>query len=253
MAEAAEEALNLLSTSASRWHTLWASGREWRDTALASEAWHAQLERRRAEGQSFSVISSQSTLPRPDQTDEQWQLWIAGSWTRAIFVAGHSDVDVVFDGSTWWSNGHDISRTNGGALNHGHGEGPGTQLVSTVEYPALIEIRTGTVGSRIGRETLDVKATTRRGLPRRRGRGLHGLVIGDADEIHLSIDRERGVILCAESWFTGQPYRILKMDKVAFDEPLGPETFVIAPLPGLHWVDLAHDGRRAGGPLGPAP
>jgi hypothetical protein len=121
--------------------------------------------------------------------------------------------------------------------------------VSTVEYPALIEIGTAAVGSRIGRETLDVKATIRRGLPRRRGRGLHGLVIGDADEIHMSIDRERGVVLLAESWFKGQPYRTLEIEEVAFDEPLGPETFRIEPLPGLHWVDLGHDGRRADGPI----
>lgn len=33
------------------------------------------------------------------------------------------------------------------------------------------------------------------------------------------------MILFAESWFKGQPYRILEMEKVAFDEPLGPETF----------------------------
>jgi hypothetical protein len=78
-------------------------------------------------------------------------------------------------------------------------------------------------------------------------------VIGDADEIHMSIDRERGVILFAESWFADRPYRILEIDRVAFDEPLGPETFAIVPLPGLHWVDLAQDGRPASGPLGPAP
>ena len=226
-----------------------ARGREWRSTALASQAWEAQLERKRAEGHHFSVFGVQSKEQRPDETDEGWSLWIAGSWKRASFVVGRETTDVVFHGSTWWSNGYGFSRTNGGSPNSAHGEGPGEYLVSTVEYPALIEIGTATVGSRIGRETLDVKATIRRGLPRRRGRSLHGLVIGDADEIHMSIDRERGVILFALSWFKGQPYRILEMDKVAFDEQLGPETFEIAPLPGLHWVDLGHDGRRAEGPI----
>jgi hypothetical protein len=250
MAEVADEALHLLSTSASRWRTLRASGREWRDTAVASEAWQAQLERKRAEGQNFSVLSSssQATLPLPDQTDERWQLWLAGTWKRAVFAVGRADVDVVFHGTTWWSNGDGISRTNGGTPNYGHGEGPGEHLVSTAGYPALIEVGTATGGSRIGRETLDVNATIRRGLPRRRGRGLHGLVIGEADEILISIDRERGVILFAESWFKGMPYRILEVERVAFDEQLRPETFEIAPLPGLHWVDVGHDGRRTGGP-----
>jgi hypothetical protein len=245
----ADEARELLSTSTSRWRTVRATGREWRSTGLVSQAWAAQLERKRDEGQHFSVIGVQSKEPRPDETDEEWSLWIAGSWKRASFVVGRETTDVVFHGPTWWSNGFGFSRTNGGSVNSAHGEGPGEHLVNTVAYPALIEVGTATVGSRIGRETLDVEATIRRGLPLRRDGSLHGLVIGDADQIHMSIDRERGVILLAESWFKGQLYRVLEMEKVAFDEPLGPEAFEIAPLPGLHWVDLGNDGRRADGPV----
>jgi hypothetical protein len=238
MAELAEEARDLLLTSGSRWSTFRARGREWRDTAFASEAWHAQLERKRAEGQSFSVISSRATSPRPDEIDEQWRIWIAAPWKRAMFAAGRSEVDVVFHHSTWWSNGHGISRTNGGSLNLGHGEGPGEHLVNTAEYSPLIEIEGVVAGVRLCRETLDAKVSIRRGLPRRRGRGLHGLVIGDADEVLLSIDRERGVILYAGSWFRGSLYRVLEISDVGFDEPFSPETFEITPFPGLDWIDL---------------
>ena len=241
----ADEALDLLSTSGSRWRSLRASGREWRDTALASQAWHAQIERKRAEGQNFSLIRSQSKAPRPEETDEHWRLWIAEPWRRAAFVAGRGDVDVVFHGATWWSNGHGVSRTNGGALNSGHGEGPGEHLVSTADYPPLIEIEDVAAGSWLGRQTLDAKVSIRRGLSRRRGPGLHGLVIGDADEILLAIDRERGVILHAASWFRGSVYRVLEMDDVGFDEHLPPKTFEISPLPGLEWQDVQLRGESS--------
>jgi hypothetical protein len=84
MAELAEEARDLLLTSGSPWSSFRARGREWRDTALASEAWHAQLERKRAEGQSFSVISSRATSLRPDEIDEQWRIWIAALQTSDV-------------------------------------------------------------------------------------------------------------------------------------------------------------------------
>ncbi len=242
MADLADEALDLLSSSASRWHTLWARGREWRDTALSSAAWKAQLDRRRGEGQTISLITNKATSPRPDQTDEPWRLWIADDWRRANFVAGGSEVDVVFHGAEWWSNGHGTSRTNGGAPNYGHGQGPGQHLVDTAEYPPLIGVTNVAVGSLLRRETLDVMATARRELPRRRGLGLHGLVIGDVDEIELSVDRERGVILRATSWFGGSPCRIIEMTEVTFDEELPVATFEIAPLPGLDWLDVGEGG-----------
>ncbi len=236
-----DEALDLLSTSESRWRTLRATGHEWRDTALSSAAWRAQLERRRAEGQHFSVLTVRSELPRPDELHEAWALWIAGPQRRAVFVAGRDTVDVVFDESTWWSNGHGRSITNGGSLHSNHGEGPGEYLVRTAPYPPLIEIGDVTAGTWIGRDTLDATVSIRPAPPRRRGRGLHGLVIGAADEVALSIDRERGVILRAASRYRGSLYRTLEMHEVVFDEDFAPATFEISPLPGLEWRTI-HPG-----------
>jgi hypothetical protein len=239
MAELAEEARHQLLTSGSRWRTLRARGREWRDTALSSQAWQARLDRKRAEGQNFSLISVQAASPRPEELDDQWQIWIADPWRRAIFMAGQSEVDVVIHNSTWWSNGNGTSRTNGGAVNYGHGQGPGQHLVETSDYPALIEIADVSVGERLGRETLDAKVTVRREFERRRGRGVHGLVIGDAEEIHLVIDRERGIILHAGSWFGGSLYRVIEVNDVDFDSPIARESFDLAPLPGLKWIDVS--------------
>ena len=185
MGQMADEAAEVLSTSGTRWSTLRAAGREWRNTVLSTRAWQAQLERRRAEGQRFTLISNQATGTRPEEIEGRWSLRLAGPRERATFEAGNDEVDVVFHESTWWSNGHAVSRTNGGAANYGHGKGPGMDLVETAAYPPLIEIREVKEGSRLGRSTLDALVMARRELERRRGRGLHGLVIGDADEIRL--------------------------------------------------------------------
>ena len=65
MADLADEALDLLLSSASRWRTLRARGRECRDTALSTAAWKAQLDRRRGEGQTINLITNKATSPRP--------------------------------------------------------------------------------------------------------------------------------------------------------------------------------------------
>jgi hypothetical protein len=52
------------------------------------------------QGQRFAIISNQSDTPWPDETDEEWQLWLAGPWKRAKFAAGRGGVDVVFHEST---------------------------------------------------------------------------------------------------------------------------------------------------------
>lgn len=235
MPETASEVLDLLSTAESRWRTLRASGREWRNTTVLSEAWQAQIARKRAEGQHIGTNTFQSDLPRPENTEEEWHLWLAAPWKRAQFAVSRETVDVIFHESTWWCNAYGVSRTNGGALNSGCGEGPGAELIRTADYVSLIDVGAVTPGSWLGRDTLNARASIRQGLERKRGRGLHGLVIGDPDEILLSVDRERGVILRTEGWFQGSVYRILDMNDVAFDEDFPPETFEIQPLLGLDW------------------
>jgi hypothetical protein len=63
-------------------------------------------------------------------------------------------------------------------------------------------------------------------------------VIGDAADVLLSIDRERGLILYAGSWFRGSIYRVLEMSDVSFDEELSPDSFETVPIHGLDWTNL---------------
>ena len=64
---------------------------------------------------------------------------------------------------------------------------------------------------------------------------LHSLVIGDPDDLLLTVDRQRGVLFRTEARFQGAVYRIVEMTEVDFDEDLPPETFEIRPLPGNDW------------------
>ena len=227
--------LELLSTSRSHWRSLRANGREWRNSSVLDDAWQAQLARKRAEGQHFQTISFETDVPEPEEAESHWQLWIDPPWKRAKFEVGHDPIDVVFRDGFWWSNGHGFSMTNNGDPHHGHGEGPGEDLVRTSDYVPLIDVEDVSRGTWIGRHTLNARIVPRHGTGHRRGPGLHGLIIGDPDQIILNVDQERGVILRVDSRIQGTTYRLLEITDVTFDEVLDPRNFEIQPLPGLGW------------------
>ncbi len=193
----------------------------------------------RAEGVTFQTFGPQSNTPKPAETENDWRIWIAPPWRRAQFDVGSEMVDVVFRDSTWWSNGNGFSRTSGESGRAGHGSGPGSDLLRTDDYPSLIDITSVDAGTWIGRPTLELAVDIRSDGRRFRGRGLHGLVIGEPDEIQLSVDEERGVILRTQAWFGGSLYRLVAMTDVAFDEQFDDETFAIQPHPGQTWTDLS--------------
>jgi hypothetical protein len=56
---------------------------------------------------------------------------------------------------------------------------------------------------RLGRHTIHAQVTILDDEDPERGPGLHGLTIGDAESLELSVDRERGVVLIASSWLQG--------------------------------------------------
>jgi hypothetical protein len=233
------EAKDLLSNSRGRWTTLRASGREWRNRSLLAKAWEARHTRMRAEGCQFQTIGLHSKSPRPNECESPWQLWIAPPWKRARFEVGSEMVDVVFRDSTWWSNGNGVSRTNGESGKSGHGTGWSRDLLRTCEYIDLIDITNVSKGLWIGRLTLELAVTIRHDRNGFRGPGVHGLVIGDPDQLQLSVDQERGVILRTQAWIESSLYRTVEMTDVAFDERFSSDTFAIEPLPGQSWADLS--------------
>jgi hypothetical protein len=234
------EVADLLASSQSRWRTLRAEGREWRNHQILHAAWEAMVSRwNREKGGATARATAQFVADQdedepPDEGEEEWRLWLAPPWKRAQFCVGSATVNVVFHGNTWWSNSDGKSITNGGALNVGHGEGYGADLIRTAVYVPLLNIEETTSGTRLGRATIEARATAREdaGFARH---GLHGLMVGDADYVVMSVDAERGVLLRTEAWFNGKIYRVVEMTQVGFDEEFTAETFEIQPLPGLDW------------------
>jgi hypothetical protein len=68
-------------------------------------------------------------------------------------------------------------------------------------------------------------------VPRSEAMTMHSLGPG-ADDIELAVDRERGVLLRVEARFEAEPFRVLEVTDVVFDEVLPEDTFVFVPPPG---------------------
>jgi hypothetical protein len=247
------EFFNLLETSESRWTTLLVEGRTWINFDAQNFAWQAKIDRMRANGARIGTFGPHiATSKRSDSNDneapgtdiavepvdheETWSLWAAPERRRAKFEVGDDLVDVVIEGSTFWSNGHGRSITNGGKKNHGHGQGDGQNLIQTAEFAGLLHVVKMSECMRIGRHTIDAKVTILDDENPKRGQGLHGLTIGDAESLDLSVDRERGVVLIASSWFQGAIYRIVEMTNVVFDPNFAPDLFTIEPEFGKEWT-----------------
>src|SRR5664280_1847002 len=180
--------------------------------------------------------SETAMVVEPVDHEETWRLWATPEKRRAKFEVGKELVDVVIKGSTFWSNGHGRSITNGGKANYGHGQGDGRNLIRTAEYAGLLHAVELSEGTRIGRHTIEASATIVDNEDPHRVPVLHGLTIGDAEVLELSVDRERGVVLGASSQFQGAVYRIVEITEVAFDPNFDLDVFKIEPDFGTEWV-----------------
>jgi hypothetical protein len=240
------EFFNLLETSGSLWTTLFIQGRTWTNIDVQNLAWQAQINRLKAHGALFAAFQSaqsdenetseSAAHVEPLDREETWRLWAAPGKRRAQFEVGQELVDVVIEGSTFWSNGRGRSITNGGNTNHGHGQGDGHHLIRTAEYTGLLQVIELSDGVRTGRPTIEAKVTTLDREHRRRGRGLHGLTIGDPEVLRLSIDRERGVVLKASSRFQGAIYRSVEVTAVEYDPHFDLDVFKIEPEFSTEWI-----------------
>jgi hypothetical protein len=250
------EVVELLENSESRWRTLRAVGHEWSRHDRLQVAWERMVERnRRSELGRMTLLWSGGNLrpasPVPEQTEEPWKLWCAPERSRAQFHVEGDLVDVVFLGATWWSVGHGWARTNAGSDRYHHGMGDGERLIRTRPYIPFLDFHEVVDGTWRERSAFLVRATpvwgeSLHGLYAA-DQVLHGLLIGDPDEILLTVDAERGVLLRTEARLEGMPYRIVEMEEVFFDEEFGQEVFTIQLPSGQDWMgpdDLA-------GPPGP--
>ena len=240
------EFFTLLETSESRWTALFIEGRTWININLQSFAWQATIGRKMAHGAHFVKLqrsdsneneaTESARVVEPVDQEQTWRLWVTPEKRRAKFEVGDGLVDVVIEGSTFWSNGHGRSFTNGGKTNLSHGQGDGQNLLRTSEYAGLLHVVELSQGMRIGRPTIEAKVTILDDQDPQRGQGVHGLTIGEAEVLELSVDRERGVVLNASSWIQGAIYRIVEITKVEFDPNFDTDVFTIEPEFATEWA-----------------
>jgi hypothetical protein len=240
------EFFNLLETSESRWTALFIEGRTWFNIEVQMFAWQAQIDREEANGARIATFrrsdsdkneaSGTAIVIEPVDHEETWRLWANRERRRAKFEVGNELVDVVFEGSTFWSNGLGRSITNGGKANYSHGQGDGQNMIRTAEYAGVLHVVELSEGMRIGRHTIEARVTIVDNEDLGRVPVLHGLTIGDAEVLDLSVDRERGVVLSASSQFHGVTYRIVEITEVEFDPNFDLDVFKIEPECGTEWV-----------------
>jgi hypothetical protein len=221
--------LELMHTSARRWQTIRASGWEWRHpvrTRLASERLIPR-DRSRA----VTLVGRSEGQPEPEEVRDEWRLWLAQpDKVRTEFIVEDETVTAVIVGDTWWS--WSPSRgvtTNQGDPHHSHGRGPGVGLIDPASILPAVDLALAGRATLIGRPVLEVLATP---TPLDENdeeasdwaHAAFDLGAG-ADEYALVLDAERGILLRSEARIGGQPFRVIEMETVAFDEELGEDVF----------------------------
>jgi hypothetical protein len=244
VSDSASDVYDLLRSSASRWHTVALEGTEWRHHDRLLEAAKRSTEKdtplTSARYRSSASATRAEIRDQRDSTTESWRLWVAPGHKRAHYLVGGEVVDVVFEGATWWSVGRNGALTNAGRENHGHGSGWGAALIDTRAYVRFLEVREVERATFLGRDVKVVRATPLWDEAFKARIALHALVLGAGDDLVLTIDAERGVILRAESRLEGEPYRVLEVTAIGFDEELAEDTFTLRAPAGQAWQEVEH-------------
>ena len=219
---------------AGRWHSLRASGTEWRHHERLTDAFERGLIQ--PEGIAVTTVSARdlSVLEGPSESTEPWLLWIEKPGRkRAEFMVGTELHTVVFRGNGWWSwSPSRGSHTNEGRPNYGHGSGPCEGLLKTNLLSRALHLEEVSSGTVLGRDAVHL-----RGLPRTvttardfflMSQALHPFGTG-ADEYLFALDVEEGVLLRSEARTAGNPFLIIEMDEIAFNVPFAADAFVLDP------------------------
>lgn len=214
MADDLAAVLTILHESEGRWRTLRAEGDQWSDPDRSREAFLRVV----PEG---SIVSSRGT-PGPADHDPTWSLWLDPPRFRTDFGGPHgSRMLIIGDGRrVAFSNpATDLLRVSDQREDNPH-VGPPTELLRTTSLPSVLHLD---VQGR--RRVLDRDAYMVRGRPRHQREADGPRAFMGADEVELTLDAERGILLSVEQRLDGAPFRRVTMTTVAFDEDLEPALF----------------------------
>ena len=191
--------------------------REWTHVERRALAFHAT----RGPTSQYVVSTRGSEHGVPVEVDTTIHFWGDG---EGRFREERENYTMVGDGVSAWSWSPELGAV--GHEQHGPMETSTYELLNPVAICAAFDLEVLGPGSTAGRATMRVRMVPLSGAER-----LHSLGFG-ADEIELGVDGERGVLLRVEARLEQEPFRLLEVTDVAFDEVLPPETFVFVPPPG---------------------
>lgn len=211
-----EHVLLLLHTAEERWQTIRASGIEWRHERRSAEAFLLGTPQGSVVGQRGAVEHD----PAGDaEWTSEWRCWLQSrhKW-HAEFAMAHSRTQQVVvengikrsrlsESDVWVESSADSSL---------HDLGPVQFLIDTSSISA--DFRLQVVGDIefAGRRAIGLSGHPFR-APSPLRRGIAGLARG-SDELRFVVDRERGVLLRAEARRVSQPFRVIEMHQVSFDD-----------------------------------
>ena len=189
------------------------SGREWihvARSALAFEDW-----RRRTEGGNYVGTAPRADVP--EVLENSLRYWAEG----ACFRHERDSMTIVSDGERTWT-----WTPEAGAVVASRAVSSELELLDPLALVLAFELEPSGAAEVAGRRVLVVRAR-----PRDDSSRMHSLGLG-ADELELVVHAERGVLLRTEAIYAGEPFRVLEVEEIAYDEELPPDTFVFEPPPG---------------------
>jgi outer membrane lipoprotein-sorting protein len=228
------EGCELLLGIAGSWHSLRATGTEWRHHSRLTEAFERGSTPPPVARVTTVRARDESELAGPSESREPWLLWMnKPDLRRAEFMVGGEVWTVVFRGDHWWSwSPSRGARTNDGRTNYGHGAGPSAGLLKTDLLSRALHIVEVSRGTLLGRDVVHLHGSPRTVRTadnfRLMNEALHPVGLG-ADEYLFALDAEEGVLLRAEARTVGSPFLIIEMTEVAFNVQFADDAFVINP------------------------
>jgi outer membrane lipoprotein-sorting protein len=219
---------------AGSWHSLRATGTEWRHHSRLTEAFERGSTPPHAAGVTTFRARHVTASAVPSESREPWLLWIEKpDLKRAEFMVGGELWTVIFRGDHWWSRSPSRgTRTNDGRTNYGHGAGPSEGLLKTDLLSRALHVEEVSRGFLLGRHVVHLRGSPRTVTTaddfRLMSEGLHAFGLG-ADEYLFALDGEEGVLLRSEARAVGEPFLIIEMSEIAFNVRFAARAFSIDP------------------------
>jgi outer membrane lipoprotein-sorting protein len=219
------DVLELLHGAHRRYRTVRLVAHEWRHDARFLAAYEQAM---RAGGASGYESAQDEGVPA--ETDVVVRAWFEQpNRFREEREDGGRLYVAASNGSRWWTALPDwatIAEDGDGWLRGHVGRGI-RQLLDPARLVGVVDLEPRARGEVAGRPAYAVTATPRPGVYP----DVDVLATG-ADRHELLVDAERGLLLAATSSRSGEPFSSIRVDEIAFDEPIDAARFAYEPKPG---------------------